>query len=486
MNALNDIRRVASKTLIPFLFVNILLVAGSSLVSGNAWIGATAVAVLFTVIPAIFWRIDPTSPATRYTVAVSLMVMPSLIVYMFRGHYWQIDVHMYYFAALAVTVLFCDWKTIVVSTVVVAVHHLALNFTIPLWVFPEGADFFRVVLHAVVVVVEAAALVALAVRLESAFMTAENAVNQAEEAKSEAQRLSDENKLANERNSETQQRAQLELAENFEQSVGSVIGDVIETIDRLHSDTESMSNVSRNGEERAASVSTISKNANENVQTVAAAVSELSASISEISTQVTKSTESSSHAVSEVNATSDRIQHLDEAAQKIGDVVNLITDIAEQTNLLALNATIEAARAGDAGKGFAVVASEVKNLANQTAKATEDISSQIANIQSATGDAVSAIGGIFEIMSQIDEISTVIASAVEEQNAATQEITRNVMSASDGTAKASQEMDEMAKSALQTNTVSTGMLTSYADLQSKALSLQDDVNSFVGSMRRVN
>jgi methyl-accepting chemotaxis protein len=486
MNALTNIRLVASKTLIPFLFVNILLVAGSSLMSGNPWISATIVAVIFTAIPAVFWRLDPTSPATRYTVAVSLMVMPSLLVYMFRGHYWQIDVHMYYFAALAVTVLFCDWKTIVVSTVVVAVHHLALNFTIPSWVFPEGADFFRVVLHAVVVVVESAALVALALRLESAFMTADSAINQAEESQAEAQRLSDENRSADERNRETQQRSQLEMADHFEKNVGSVIGNVIETIDRLQSETESMSNVSKEGEERAASVSSISKNANENVQTVAAAVTELSASISEISAQVAKSTQNSSHAVNEVNSTSDRIQHLDEAAQKIGDVVNLITDIAEQTNLLALNATIEAARAGDAGKGFAVVASEVKNLANQTAKATEEISSQIANIQTATGDAVGAIGGIFDIMNQIDEISTVIASAVEEQNAATQEISRNVMSASDGTAKASEEMDEMAKSALQTNTVSTGMLTSYSDLQSKALSLQNDVNTFVSNIRQAN
>ncbi|NQV98915.1 MAG: chemotaxis protein [Rhodospirillales bacterium] len=484
MNALAEIRKIAAKTLVPFLFLNILFVYGASFMSGNPWMGATGIAALFAVIPLVFWRLDPTSPATRYTIAVSLMVMPSLLVYMFRGHYWQIDFHMYYFAALAVTVLFCDWKTILLSTLVVAVHHLALNFTIPVWIFPEGAEFFRVALHAVVVVLESIALVALALRLEKAFRTAEGALAEAEEAKDKARQLAEEQLAAEEKSHAEQKRLRLQTADQFEQDVASVIEEVTSSIERMQADTHSMGESSTASEEQASKVSSISRRANENVQTVAAAVDQLSASISEISGQISMSAENSNRAVSEVTKTSQRIQHLDEAAQKIGEVVSLITDIAEQTNLLALNATIEAARAGEAGKGFAVVASEVKNLANQTAKATEEIGSQVTNIQSATSDAVGAISGINTIITQIDEISAAIAGAVEEQNAATLEISRSIREASQGTSNVETEMEDISRSANQSKLKSGELLAAYTDLQTKALSLKSDVHAFISGIRQ--
>ncbi|MCA9067106.1 MAG: hypothetical protein KDA96_28795, partial [Planctomycetaceae bacterium] len=182
------------------------------------------------------------------------------------------------------------------------------------------------------------------------------------------------------------------------------------------------------------------------VQTISAAAEEMSSSIAEISQQMNRTSEIAHGAVSKAEASGAMVQELAETSQKIGEVVSLIQDIADQTNLLALNATIEAARAGEAGKGFAVVASEVKDLAGQTAKATEEISSQIQSIQSATHSAVTAFAEIGDIIREINESATIVASAIEEQNAASREIASNAEKASGGTSQVAANVNEMGQS----------------------------------------
>ncbi|MFZ0694336.1 MAG: globin-coupled sensor protein [Alphaproteobacteria bacterium] len=230
--------------------------------------------------------------------------------------------------------------------------------------------------------------------------------------------------------------------------------------------------------QRSAAVSAASEEASSNVQTVAAAAEELSSSIGEISRQVQESTKITSGAVEEVTHTNRTVQSLAEAAQKIGDVVNLINDIAGQTNLLALNATIEAARAGEAGKGFAVVASEVKSLANQTAKATEEIAAQISSMQSATTASVEAIKGIGTTIGRVSEIATSIASAVEEQGAATQEIARNVQQAAAGTSEVSSNIAGVAEAASETAKTSTQVQEASEALAQQAEVLRVEVDKF--------
>ena len=225
------------------------------------------------------------------------------------------------------------------------------------------------------------------------------------------------------------------------------------------------------------------KDASLNVQTVASAAEELRSSIAEIARQVAQSSTIAGKAVDDARHTDTIVQNLASGAQRIGDVVGLINSMAGQTNLLALNATIEAARAGDAGKGFAVVASEVKSLANQTAKATEDISKQIQEIQTATGEAVQAIELIARTIEELSEIASSIALAVEEQGSATQEIARNVQEAASGTQNVSANIAGVGDGAKETGTAADRVLSAASDLSGQAEQLRSDIRRFISGVK---
>jgi methyl-accepting chemotaxis protein len=223
--------------------------------------------------------------------------------------------------------------------------------------------------------------------------------------------------------------------------------------------------------------------ASESVQTVAAATEELATSTAEISRQITEAASVASEAAQQSRITDTTVQSLAEAAARIGDVVRLINDIAGQTNLLALNATIEAARAGDAGKGFAVVASEVKNLAGQTARATEEIAGQITAMQSATNASVSAVRNIGETIQRMDSVTTAIAAAIEEQGAATREIARAVQQAAEGTSGASNSAGRVAEEMGETVASIRGVTDGAAEVRRQGDGLRDAVARLIGGLR---
>ena len=282
---------------------------------------------------------------------------------------------------------------------------------------------------------------------------------------------------------EEKRQQQAELADRFESSVGNIIGAVSSASNQMQHTAQAMSSTAERTNNQSTVVASASEEASANVQTVAASTEELSASIAEISRQIGESNSIAQRAVQDADAANQDVQGLSQAARTIGDVVSLISDIAEQTNLLALNATIEAARAGEAGKGFAVVASEVKSLANQTAKATEEISSQVNNMQAATGNTVEAIQKISDVIKQISENATSISSAVEQQSAATQEISRNVQEAAAGTKEVATTITGVREAAEETGVSSNEVLTAASELSRQSETLQKEVNTFISGLR---
>ncbi len=273
------------------------------------------------------------------------------------------------------------------------------------------------------------------------------------------------------------------LATEFEQSVGGFVGLVASAATAMQLSAENLSGLADRTSKQSSLVSGATERATMSVQTVASATEEMSASIGEISRQVQDAARISGVAVAEVAKTDATVSSLSEAAAQIGDVVKLIQDIASQTNLLALNATIEAARAGEAGKGFAVVASEVKNLATQTGRATEEISSKIGTVQGVSGEAVQAIRNIGKTIEQVSQIAGTISSAIQQQNMATREISSSVQQAAAGTSEVSQSIGNVTSAASESRTAASDVLQAAADLSQQSERLRDEITNYLTKIR---
>ncbi|MBB2964368.1 methyl-accepting chemotaxis protein [Methylobacterium sp. R2-1] len=295
--------------------------------------------------------------------------------------------------------------------------------------------------------------------------------------------LEDETALARASAEEQRRAGMRQMADSFEQAVGGIVGMVSSSATELQATAQTLTTTAGETAGQSTAVAAAAEEASANVNTVAAAAEELGTSVQEIGRQVFGSADLAQRAVAEADQTATLVQELNGAVSKIGDVVALISSIAGQTNLLALNATIEAARAGEAGRGFAVVASEVKELASQTAKATDEISGQISRIQGATGQAVSAISSITGRIREINAVAATIAAAVEEQGAATQEIVRNVAQASSGTSDVTSNIVGVARSSEDTGAAASQVLASASELSRQSEHLSSEVARFLATVR---
>ncbi|HKW54569.1 MAG TPA: methyl-accepting chemotaxis protein [Stellaceae bacterium] len=464
------------------LWLHLPLLAVIGVVNDSFSVAVLAVGLVAAGIGTAAWYVDEQGAMGRYVVAVAVVTIVSLMVWLSRGDL-QPDMHMYYFAALAALAAYCDWRVIVVASLATVLHHLALNFIMPLAVFRDGANFLRVLLHGAIVAAAALVLVALIGQLTRLFAASEKALDVMAATGRRENELNAERLRMQEQTQAERRRLMLEMAERFETTVKTVVDKVAQATVSMQDTSARLTQAAGSNRTQSEGALGVLRETTDSVHTVASAVEHLGSAAEEIGRQVSQSATMSSKAVGEAARTDATVRGLADAAHRIGEVVQLINDIASQTNLLALNATIEAARAGDAGKGFAVVASEVKSLANQTAKATDDIGAQITQIQAATREAVEAIRGIGGTIGEISQISTSIASAVQEQGRATHEITRNIHQAASGATAASRTAEAVSETAATTGKSADEMRAGTGRLVDLTDVLRAEVSRFLQQVR---
>jgi len=480
------LRELANRILIPVLW-GYIVVAG--VVGGLAGkdltllIGAGAgVALVCTLI----WLRAPQSATTRYTIAAGLGCDWMLLIYAASGtpSGFILDAHMIYFIFNAFVLTYFCWRSILVINAIASVHHVLLSLFFPLLIWP-GEDYVwaHFLIHVGYVVLQTGPLLLLAIKVHGLFYAAHASTEAAETARAQEKQASEAAERTRTSAAEDRRRGLVALARQFETRVLEVVRTVSASATDLQATAQTMSTAAGQSTAQAAAVAAAAEQTSANVQTVATATEQLSASVQEIARQVAESARISEDAAVKAERTNDLVRKLAAAADRIGEVVGLITTIASQTNLLALNATIEAARAGEAGKGFAIVAGEVKNLANQTARATDEISRQIGTVQEETRATVGAIHEVAAIIGTIRGISIGISSAVEQQGAATSEIARSVQQAARGTHQVSSTIARVSDSAALTGQSAHQVLTSASQLASDSDHLRREVQDFLQSVR---
>ncbi len=489
-----DIRLRALGLSIIFLWVHVPLVAAAAWAVGNDVVMPTAVMVAVALAATLDWKRAPAGASAPLTVSVAMALTVSILVFALSGHRWQIDMHMYFFAVLGLTAAFVDWRSILAYAVVVALHHLTLNFALPAAVFPDGGEFLRVVFHAVIVVVQTAAMIAIVSVIRRGIDSAENALvtardaeaarmlaaKEAEDSRVRAAEAREQDALAA---SEERRQQRDALAASFDKEVNGAIANLRAAVEAARRSIDDARTQNGEAESESGVMTDASERMNQNINTVAAASEQLASSAVEIGRRIADTRAIADDAGSASRTTEEKGRSLAETSKRIEEVVGLIADIAEQTNLLALNATIEAARAGESGKGFAVVANEVKELAEQTARATEEVRREIAAIVEAIEEVALALKGVTSKNDEMSEIFASVASAIDQQLAATQEIARNTKEAAIGTEEVSGCVGRVRNATQGSTTKIAEVLDATAELDRITGAVEQKSGAFLTAIR---
>jgi methyl-accepting chemotaxis protein len=454
-------RNFADRFVVAALWLLAPVIAVAAALTGGAWLPLGVAAVGVATAATLMWRVAGGGLAVRLVTGVSLMAAVSLLVGAFAGHPWQIDMHMAYFAALAVLIIYCDWRTIVAATLVVALHHLVLSYVLPAAVFPGGGQIARVLIHAVILLAEAGVLIwaghnisAMFEKSAKALEAAKAALERAEGANAEAESArSGEARAAREREAAqqaTEAEARLvvgELAQalqrlaegdmthrigaRFPESYEQLKRDYNAAAEQLRSTLQSIVEVNGRVRSSIREISGASDDLSRRTEQQAATLEETAAALDGITATVRRTADGANHSCDLVAKAHDRAAHsgevvrsaveamnsIEASSQQIGQIIGVIDEIAFQTNLLALNAGVEAARAGDAGKGFAVVAQEVRALAQRSAEAAKEIKALISTSAEQVDRGVALVGRTGEaldgIATQVGEINAVIAEIAQ-------------------------------------------------------------------------
>ena len=478
-SSLDRVRTQFARFFVCFLWLNILIATGVSLYNGIAFaLINIGLALALGILTTWLWLKTGHSPITRYISSASIAGIVAIILAAFSGSPYILDIHMYFFATLAIVAGWYDWRSIIVYAAVVAVHHLVLNFAFPAIVFPDGSDLPRVLLHAVVVVVQSGFLIWVTDRLTRSLNDADEAVKVSELARSEAEQLSAEQAQISANQHDRQVKTE-SLIDNFRQDVQKVLVVVQDHMGRMGLTANELTEVSEDTEKRTSTATEAVENASANVTQIAAATEQLAQSVNDIAQKTETTSKIVGDAREATRRSNDKVACLADTARNIEEVIDLIQGIAEQTNLLALNAKIEAARAGESGKGFAIVADEVKELANQTSRATEEIAAQIKEIQTSTGETVSTIQTITETMEDVNSQAASIAAAIEEQGQATSQISQNIQQAAGGTERVDRDMKALKTAVQKTSESAENVQGGSKAVSEQADQLKQIVNRFL-------